>query len=83
MDVTYGVTVENAQDPFVQTAQDVMDVVAVGLSPPLWLLNPLAIGRLYFDVDNVVLTEPLSFSARSPVVDGWPDRSAWSAAVAR
>ena len=44
MDVTYGVTVEDAQDPFVQTAQHVMDVVAVGLSPPLWLLNPLAIG---------------------------------------
>ncbi|RPD57314.1 cytochrome P450 [Lentinus tigrinus ALCF2SS1-7] len=43
MDVTYGVTVEDAMDPFVQTAQHVMDVVAVGLSPPLWLLNPLAI----------------------------------------
>ena len=42
MDVTYGVTEEDAQDPFVQTAQHVMDVVAVGLSPPLWLLNPLA-----------------------------------------
>ncbi len=65
-----------------QTAQHVMDVVAVGLSPPLWLLNPLAIGRLCPHAARSLLTDLSPSSARAPVVDGRADRSSWTAAVA-
>lgn len=43
IDVTYGIMIENVEDPLLKTAEAVMDITSVALSPPMWLMNPLAI----------------------------------------
>lgn len=43
IDVTYGIMIENVEDPLLKTAEAVMDVTSVALSPPMWLMNPSAI----------------------------------------
>lgn len=42
IDVTYGIMVESVDDPLLKVAGDMMDVTSVGLSPPMWLVNPAA-----------------------------------------
>ncbi|OJT05249.1 O-methylsterigmatocystin oxidoreductase [Trametes pubescens] len=43
IDVTYGIMIESVEDPLLKTAEAVMDVTSVALSPPMWLINPSAI----------------------------------------
>ncbi|KAL1945441.1 hypothetical protein VTO73DRAFT_2292 [Trametes versicolor] len=43
IDVTYGIMIENVEDPLLKTTEAVMDVASVALSPPMWLMNPSAI----------------------------------------
>ncbi|KAJ7249314.1 cytochrome P450 [Mycena rebaudengoi] len=41
--VTYGIPIKSFQDPLVQNAEAVMDVVSVALSPVMWIINPVSI----------------------------------------
>ncbi|KAI0753465.1 cytochrome P450 [Daedaleopsis nitida] len=43
LDVTYGITVDSDDDPFVRTADAVMATASLALSPALWLINPTTI----------------------------------------
>ena len=46
MDVTYGIDVDTADDPLIQTTERVMDVTSLAISPAMWLVNPWALGIL-------------------------------------
>ncbi|KZT21922.1 cytochrome P450 [Neolentinus lepideus HHB14362 ss-1] len=43
MSVTYGINVESQDDPLIRTAEAVMSVTSIALSPSMWLVNPIAI----------------------------------------
>ncbi|KAI0827782.1 cytochrome P450 [Trametes gibbosa] len=45
IDVTYGIKVEEVEDPLFKTAGAVMGVTSIALSPPMWLMNASAIMR--------------------------------------
>ncbi|KAI0043715.1 cytochrome P450 [Auriscalpium vulgare] len=46
MDVVYGITVKNRQDKWVQTAEDVMETIAMAVSPVMWVVNPVPLLQL-------------------------------------
>ena len=46
MGATYGIPIKSSEDPLINTAEEVMRVVSLALSPAMWLINPISLGKL-------------------------------------
>ena len=46
MGATYGIPIKSSEDPLIHTAEEVMRVVSLALSPAMWLINPISLGKL-------------------------------------
>ena len=45
MGATYGIPIKSSEDPLIHTAEEVMRVVSLALSPAMWLINPISLGK--------------------------------------
>lgn len=50
IDVTYGISVTSPHDPLIVLAERVMSAVSIALSPPMWIINPVSIGKLLIPI---------------------------------